>query len=380
MAGHPHLLTTAAALPHAPGSPPARSTTTAPPPPQATQPTTNLARPPRRTRGSRAGQGRFPCSLRFAPRRRSRSGLWSGHYRSAGPLVRRLSLLCSVRSMRWPYLWQPDPITDEQVRVLFVLLGRPVLDEELEGFLIVCSRLVDEFGSHRTHELADIFRTSTTSEGRDVLRQSLRYMNRWVGGLAGYESRFPVTIKPARPAFPLLKIVGIDRIAQTLFRVLGSHDTVGSPGEPVKQFITRTGRLPGVPRQVRPVRRSKPRFHWCSYSAWESPSATREALQILPKWSDCSLRVSIPAAHVSRSAFLTFNGDTDPDNGPLKFVKYFYEPKAQDHESLPGGRLQQDHESLPGGGLQIGVAGAPRVSVLEEWSERQHKWNIVWRA
>lgn len=102
--------------------------------------------------------------------------------------------------------------------------------------------------------------------------------------------------------------------------------------------------------------------------------ATREALQILPEWkSDCSLRVSIPASHVSRSTFLTFNGDTD--NGDtdsnkrrLKFVEYFYEPVAQDHESLPGG------------GLQIGVAGGPRVSVLEEWSERQHKWNIVWRA
>jgi hypothetical protein len=36
-------------------------------PPQATQPTTNLARPPRRTRGSRAGPGWLPCSLRFAP-------------------------------------------------------------------------------------------------------------------------------------------------------------------------------------------------------------------------------------------------------------------------------------------------------------------------
>ena len=137
--------------------------------------------------------------------------------------MRRLSLLCSVRSMRWPDPLQPDPITDEQVRVLFALLGGSVSDEELEGFLIVCSRLVDEFGGHRTHELADIFRTSTP-EGRDVLRQSLRYMNRWVGGLAGYESRFPVTIIPARPAFPLFKIVGIDRIAQTLFRVLDSHD------------------------------------------------------------------------------------------------------------------------------------------------------------
>jgi hypothetical protein len=270
--------------------------------------------------------------------------------------------------MRWPDSWEHDPITDEQVRVLIELLGGSVADEELEGFLIVCSRLVDEFGGHRTHELADIFRTSTP-EGRDVLRQSLRYMNRWVGGLAGYESRFPVTIIPARPAFPLFKIVGIDRIALTLFRVLDSHAAVRSTGEPVKQFVARTGRLPGVPRQVRPVRRSKPRFHWCSYTAWESPEATREALQILAEWkSDCSLRASIPASHVSRSSFLTFNGDTDPDNGPLKFVKYFYEPVAQDHEPLLGG------------GLQIGVAGAPSVSTLEEWSNRQHKWKIVWRA
>ena len=282
--------------------------------------------------------------------------------------------------MRWPDLWQSDPISDEQVRVLSTLLGGSVSDEELEGFLIVCSRLVDESGGHRTDELADIFRTSATSAGRDVLRQSLRYMNRWVGGLAGYESRFPVTIIPARPAFPLFKIVGIDRIAVTLFRVLDSNARVGSPGEPVKQFIARTGRLPGVPRQARPVRRSKPRFHWCSYSAWESPSATRKALQILPEWSDCSLRVWIPASHVSRSAFVAFNGDTDPDNGHLKFVGYVLEPAAQDHEFPPDGGLQPDHESLPGGGLQIGVAGAPRVSVLEEWSERQHQWNIVWRA
>jgi len=268
--------------------------------------------------------------------------------------------------MRWPDPREPDPITDEQVRVLFALLGGCVSDEELEGFLIMCSRLVDEFGGHRTHELADIFRTSTP-EGRDVLRQSLRHMNRWVGGLAGYESRFPVTVIPAKPAFPLFKIVGIDRIAPTLFRVLDSRTTVRNSGEPVKQFIARTGRLPGVPRQVRPVRRSKPRFHWCTYSAWESPSATRQALQILPEWSDCSLRVSIPASHVSRSAFLAFNGDTDPDNGRLKFVKYFYEPVAQDHDSLPGG------------GLQIGVAGAPRISVMEEWSQQEFEWDIVWQ-
>ena len=270
--------------------------------------------------------------------------------------------------MRWPDSWQHDPISDDQVRVLSELLGGSVSDEELEGFLVICSRFVDEFGGHRTHELADVFRTSTP-DGQDVLRQSLRYMNRWVGGLAGYESRFPVTIVPARPAFPQFKIVGIDRIAETLFRVLDSHATVRSTGEPVRQFIVQTGRLPAVPRQTRPVRRSKPWFHWCSYTAWESPSAARRKLQILPEWkSDCSLRASLPASHVSRSTFLAFNGDTDPTKGGLKFVKYFYAPVAQDHEALPGG------------GLQIGVAGAPRVSVLEQWSDRQHKWNIVWRA
>jgi hypothetical protein len=65
--------------------------------------------------------------------------------------------------MRWPDPDEPDPITDDQVRVLFELLGGSVPEEELEGFLIVCSRLVDEFGGHRTRELADIFRTSNLS-------------------------------------------------------------------------------------------------------------------------------------------------------------------------------------------------------------------------
>lgn len=251
--------------------------------------------------------------------------------------------------------------------MLLELLGGSVTDEELEGFLVICSRLVDEFGGHRTHELAEVFRTSTP-EGKDVLRQSLRYINRWVGGLTGYESRFPVTIIPAKPAFPLFKIVGIDRITPTLFRVLDSHTTAHSTGEPLKQFVARTGRLPALPKQMRPVRRSKPRFHWCSYTAWEGPIAARVALQILPEWSDCSLRATIPTSHVSHSSFLAFNGDTDPDHGRLKFVKYFYEP------------LAQDHDVLSGGGLQIGVAGSPRISALEEWSKQHHSWNIVWPA
>jgi hypothetical protein len=60
--------------------------------------------------------------------------------------------------------------------------------------------------------------------------------------------------------------------------------------------------------------------------------------------------------------------DSDPDHGALKFVGYFYEPKAQDHQALHGG------------GLQLGVAGAPRVFVLEKWSESRGDWSVVWRA
>jgi hypothetical protein len=266
----------------------------------------------------------------------------------------------------------PDPVLEEQVHVLVRLLGGPLSDEELEGFLIIYGRLTDEFGGHRAGELADVFRTSTP-EGRSALRQSLRYMNRWVGGYSGYETRYPVTIEPARPAFPLFKIIGVDLIAPTLYRVFDSGAEVHGSGETVRDLVTRTGRLPAVPRQTRPVRRSKPRLHWCSYTAWESPDATREALQILPEWnSDCSMRAWIAASSVARSTFVAFNGDSDPDHTrpghrELKFVGYFYEPRAQDHEAMEGG------------GLQVGVAEAPRVFLLEEWSESGGDWSVAWR-
>ncbi|HEV7481498.1 MAG TPA: hypothetical protein VGO13_00160 [Solirubrobacterales bacterium] len=265
-----------------------------------------------------------------------------------------------------------DPILEEQVHVLVRLLGGPLSDEELEGFLIIYGRLTDEFGGHRADELTEVFRTSTP-EGRSALRQSLLYMNRWVGGYSEYETRYPVTIDPPRPAFPLFKVIGVDRIAPTLYRVFDSRAKAHGAREKVRDLVIRTGRLPAVPRQARPVRRSKPRLHWCSYAAWDSPDATREALQILPEWnSDCSVRAWIAASSVARSTFVAFNGDSDPDHtGPngkeLRFVGYFYEPKAQDHEAMEGG------------GLQVGVAGAPRIYLLEEWSESGGDWSVVWR-
>jgi hypothetical protein len=49
---------------------------------------------------------------------------------------------------RWDH--DDDPITRDQVRVLYELLNDEVSELALEGFLIVASRLVDEFGGHRT--------------------------------------------------------------------------------------------------------------------------------------------------------------------------------------------------------------------------------------
>jgi hypothetical protein len=57
--------------------------------------------------------------------------------------------------------WHPedDPVVRAQTETLLSLVGRSLTESAPEGFLIVCSRFVDEFGNHRTGELATIFRT-----------------------------------------------------------------------------------------------------------------------------------------------------------------------------------------------------------------------------
>ena len=67
---------------------------------------------------------------------------------------------------------EDDPLTREQVAVLGDLLDGQFTEKALEGFLIVCSRFVDEFGHHRTQELANIFRTHLP-EGKKALIKSL---------------------------------------------------------------------------------------------------------------------------------------------------------------------------------------------------------------
>lgn len=264
--------------------------------------------------------------------------------------------------------WYPedDPIIKNQIATLLSLLGGVVTESAMEGFLIVCSRFVDEYGNHRTEELADIFRTHKP-EGKRALLGSLEYMNRWVGGMQAYERLYPVTIIPPRPAFPQFKIIGIGGLASRLYRVLDSTGKVYGTNETVSEFISRTGRLPAVPVQRRPVRRSKPRFHWCSYEKWDDPDATREALQILPTWSDCKLRATILTSKMGCSAYVAFNGDReDPGNKKLRFYKYFYEP------------LAQDHPPQSGGGPQIALDGQPIVECLERWNTSSRHWEYIW--
>ena len=262
---------------------------------------------------------------------------------------------------------EDDPVTREQVEVLKSLLNDQLTERALEGFLVVCSRFVDEFGHHRTDELANVFRTDL-AEGQAALLNSLEYMSQWVGGMESYLRKYPVTIIPPKPAFPQFKIIGIESLASRLYRVLDSRCKAYPTNEHLIDYIQKNGRLPAVPIQKRPARRTKPRFHWCSYECWDNPEVTREMLQIMPEWSDCRLRVTIPTSTIKRSAYVAFNGEHyDPSNHTLHFYKYFYEP------------LAQDHPSLCGGGTQVGVQGAPQIDTLELWDQACDKWSVIWQ-
>lgn len=264
--------------------------------------------------------------------------------------------------------WYPedDPLTRDQVVTLIGLLDGTLTEDALEGFLIVASRLVDEFRGHRTQELSGVFRTHNP-EGKLALVKSLEYVNKWVGGMEAYARLYPVTVVPPNPAFPQLKILGIETVARCLHRVMDSGAIAHGTSELTRAYIQRTGRLPAVPLQSVPVLRSKPLYHWCSYEKWDTPEATRDALQILPEWgNDCRLRATVLTSSVTESAFMAFSGDKyDPSDSNLRFYKYFFEP------------LAQDHPSLTGGGIQIGLEGAPPVETLELWDDSSKRWNTA---
>lgn len=264
---------------------------------------------------------------------------------------------------------EDDPITEDQIRVLSDILEGDIDNEILQGFLIVCSRLVDNFGHHRTRELEKIFRTNS-DKGKTSLKDSLRELSKMLGSYDEYAGSYPVSIIPPVPAFPMLRIVGIENIAKQVYRVLDSNSEIRSSGEPVETYIKRTGRLPRAEPPKEPVLRSKPKFvHWCSYVKLATPKLTQDGLQIKSEWSDCQLRATLQTNDIKDHSYMAYNGDRfDPDDKEqiLGFYGYFFE------------LLTQDHPPLFGGEVQIKVFGEPEVSRLEKWCNTNSCWNTIW--
>jgi hypothetical protein len=172
---------------------------------------------------------------------------------------------------------------NEQLRIVEELVGRSLAPVEHEGFRIVYPRFIDRFGGTRLPELRNVFRSDLPA-GRAALAASLRRVAMGLGSYDAFAARYPVTIIPPLPAYPLFPIADIATFQPCVYRVLSSTNL------PAMTHIRETGCLLPVPRPVEPVLRSVPRGHWCTYDAWSSPDETRRALQILPEWSDCRAR------------------------------------------------------------------------------------------
>jgi hypothetical protein len=265
-----------------------------------------------------------------------------------------------------------DPLTAAQVELLGSLLAEQWSEKARDGFLVLSGRFLVEFGNDRTGELGVLYKTDLR-KGRVALRRSLEALFDSVGSLAQFERDFTVFINDpdhgSVGVFPQLPMIGIEELAAKLYRVMDSHAAVRGTGEALRDFIMREGRLPYFePPPPRLVLRQKLHIYWCSYECYESPLATRSALQIVDDFhTNCKLRVTLPTAGLEGSVFVAHNGDTNyADKTPGAFAGYFVELRAQDHPEPPGG------------GLQIGVVGSPKVRTLEEWSDADGRWCTIW--
>ncbi len=274
-----------------------------------------------------------------------------------------------------------DPLTAGQIATLITLLQEEWSGKARDGFLVVSGRFIDETGTDRTEELKPLFHTARR-EGRLALRQSLEALFDAAGSLEQFEKDFPVYINDpvhgSLGVFPQLPILGITALETNVYRLFDSGLKVyKSPtGELVRDHITRMGSLPPMPPPPGLILRHKPRMYWCSFELYESPTASRVALQILESWnSDCKLRATLPTAALEGTAFVSYSGVNEypPDvinlsKNPPAFAGYNVEVTASDHPELSGG------------GLQIGVVGEPPVTMLEEWQEHRKEWIVVWRS
>lgn len=183
---------------------------------------------------------------------------------------------------------------------------------------------------------------------------------------------------PGNGGFPQLPIVDIFTLETNVYRLFDSKlEVYKSPTrELVRDYIVRTRSLPLVPPPPSLILRHKPYMYWCSFERYESPTASRIALQILPRWnSDCKMRATLPSTSLEGLAFVSYSGvnEYSPDvinlsKNPPAFAGYNVEVVASDHPELAGG------------GLQIGVVGEPSVTLLEEWFDERNEWVEVWRS
>jgi hypothetical protein len=270
-----------------------------------------------------------------------------------------------------------DPLTAEQMSTLTALLKGEWTEKARDGFLVISGRFIDETGTDRTTELRPLFHTDTP-QGRLSLRLSLETLFDAVGSLEQFEADYPVYINDpvhgSLGVFPQLPIIGIHTLQPDIYRLFDSNAVVYGSTELVRNYIARTGKLPAMPRLASLILRKKAHMYWCSFERYESPTASRAALQILEKWnSDCKMRSTLPTADLDRLAFVAYSG------------VYEYPPHlknlSKNPPSFAGYNVElevSDHPELPGGGLQIGVVGEPLVTLLEEWRDDENAWIAVW--
>jgi hypothetical protein len=270
-----------------------------------------------------------------------------------------------------------DPLTAGQIATLAALLQGEWTEKARDGFLVISGRFIDETGTDRTDELGPLFRTETP-QGRLSLRLSLETLFDAAGSLEKFEADYPVYINdPVHGSlglFPQLPIVGIHTLEPNIYRLFDSNAVVYRSTELVRDYIARTGKLPVMQPPASLILRKKAHMYWCSFERYESPAASRAALQILEKWnSDCKMRATLPTADLENLAFVAYSGVSEYpphvknlSKNPPTFAGYNVELKASDHPELPGG------------GLQIGVVGEPPVTLLEEWRDDENAWIEVW--
>jgi hypothetical protein len=258
-----------------------------------------------------------------------------------------------------------DEFENEQRDIVGALLERPLTDREVEGFRIVYPRFIDRFGGTRLGELRRIFCTDLP-EGKRALAASLVRVADDLGSYDEFVARYPVTVVPPLPAYPLFPILYLESFKPSVYRVLnsGSHEAL--------KHIKATGRLPFVPLPPAPVLRETPRGHWCAYDRWATPDETRRALQILPTWSDCAVRATLDAHQLKNLAYVAYSVDpNDSGTRGLTFHGYFYEGVTQDHDDAP-----YDYE---GDAIQICAYGEPEVRCVEEWNIATGQWDTTWQ-